>query len=147
MARFASGITVLTWYDDDTIQGITVSAFSSLSLRPPLVLFCIDHSAYVHPQLLERDAVGINILAAEQTNLAYQFAGADRNNLEQHTHTHDTHHIPLINNAHANLIVRISDRHRQGDHDIFIGEILDVALPEDSRPLLYHGGKIFNLDQ
>ena len=147
MARFASGITVLTWYEDTAIQGITVSAFSSLSLAPPLVLFCIDHKAYVHPLISARETLCINILSADQTQLAYQFAGPDRTNLEQHTRQHGDYALPAIKDAHANLIVRIRDTHRQGDHDIFVAEVLDTHLPDTSEPLLYHDGKIFNLTQ
>lgn len=147
MARFASGITVLTWYEDQSIQGITVSAFSSLSLEPPLVLFCIDHKAYVHPLISARETLCINILSADQTSLAYQFAGPDRTNLDQHTQQHPDFSLPTIKDAHANLIVRIRDCHRQGDHDIFIAEVLDTHLPEASEPLFYHDGRIFNLTQ
>lgn len=145
MARFASGITALTWYEDENIQGITVSAFSSLSLNPPLVLFCIDHGAYVHPAISSIEHLCINILSADQTPLAYQFAGPNRTNLEQHIEHHGELNLPMIKDAHANLLVRITDCHRQGDHDIFIAEVLETTLPPDSEPLLYHDGSIFNL--
>lgn len=145
MARFASGITVLTWYEAETVQGITVSAFSSLSLAPPLVLFCIDHQAYVHPLISAREMVCVNILAAEQTGLAYQFAGPDRSNLETQVDRHETYLLPSLKGAHANLFVRIRDIVRQGDHDIFIAEVVETHLPETSQPLLYHGGNIFSL--
>lgn len=144
MRLFASGITVITWKEELQVQGITVSAFSSLSLNPPLVLFCIDHGAYVHPLLCARAFVVINILSAEQEKLAYQFAGADRSGLDPHIiYTNDKSEAMLAD-AQANLLVKIRDRIRQGDHDIFIATVDETRLNPERRPLLYHNGRMFS---
>lgn len=145
MRQFASGITVLSWNTEQgDPQGITVSAFSSLSLDPPLVLFCIDRNAYVYPQLCAREYLAINILAAGQTNLAYQFAGADRSGLNEHLHHQNTQKQPMLINALCNMLVRITDRIPQGDHDIFIAAVEESTVYEERQALLYHNSRIFD---
>ena len=67
LGRFASGVTVVTALDDQgRDHGLTVSAFASLSLVPPLVLVCIDHSSSLHPALAVARNLAVNILAAYQ---------------------------------------------------------------------------------
>ncbi|SUO93353.1 flavin reductase family protein [Suttonella ornithocola] len=147
MRLFASGITVLTWKGADTpVQGITVSAFSSLSLHPPLVLFCIDQDAYIYPELCEQKTLIINILAEGQTDLAYQFASGDRSQLEEHLSTANNAALPMLKNAQANLVVNIVNRLAQGDHDIFIAEIQESHIYPERGPLLYYNSRIFHKD-
>lgn len=145
MRLFASGVTVLTWKTPSmSIQGITVSAFSSLSLNPPLVLFCIDQSAYCYPELSQQSHIGINILSAEQSALAYQFAGADRTQLESHLHHQNALAIPMLKNAQANLLVAIQTRIPQGDHDIFIAKIEESLIAPERSPLLYYNSQLID---
>ena len=143
MRLFASGVTVLTWKEGQQVQGITVSAFSALSLDPPLVLFCIDHGAYVYPLLGRREVVVINILAAGQKNLAYQFAGAERDGLDDDLLYGNGAGEAMLANAQANLLVSIRDRISRGDHDIFIAAVDETYLYPERRPLLYHNGQMF----
>lgn len=143
MRLFASGITVLTWKTEQSpISGITVSAFSSLSLNPPLVLFCIDHRAHILPELSQQEFISINILAAGQTALAYQFAGGDRSNLAEHLHHDNRLQQPMLKAAQANLLVKIQNRIAQGDHDIFIAQVEESLVYPERAPLLYHNSQI-----
>ncbi len=144
MKLFASGVTILTWQEEDGVQGITVSAFSSLSLNPPLVLFCIAHSAYVHSHLDLQKNLCINILAEGQSELAYQFAGANRENLEELLDYENSENQPMLKNAQANLLVHIRERITQGDHDIFIAEVQQSKRFPERKPLLYHNSRIFS---
>lgn len=144
MALFASGITVITWDEDQSIQGITVSAFSSLSLNPPLILFCIDKNAYVHAMMREKSHLAVNILSAGQTDLAYRFAGADRSNLETLIHRDNAHNLPYLNHALCQMSVAVRDIVSGGDHDIFIAEVLESARHPEQKPLLYHNSAIFS---
>lgn len=146
MRQFASGITVLTWNaPDGSADGITVSAFSSLSLTPPLVLFCIDRGAYIYPELAKQEHLSINILAAEQTDIACRFAGADRSGLEQLIHFNNGQNQAMLNGALANLLVKIRSRIEGGDHDIFIAEVHESTVHENRTPLLYHNSRIFSV--
>lgn len=139
---FASGVTVLSWRDDKkNIQGITVSAFSALSLNPPLVLFCIDQGAYIYQELITRQHLAINILAENQKNTAYQFAGGNRENLEDKICENNPHALPYLQDALANLSVRLTQRIAGGDHDIFIAELLHSRIYPERAPLIYHNGQ------
>ncbi|MDO4775902.1 MAG: flavin reductase family protein [Cardiobacteriaceae bacterium] len=144
MALFASGITVITWNENDNIQGITVSAFSSLSLNPPLVLFCIDKSAYVHDMMCAQSHLAVNILASSQTELAWRFAGADRSNLEEHICRNNANHLPFLKDALCNLNVAVRDILPGGDHSIFVAEVLESVRHPERKPLLYHNSTIFS---
>lgn len=144
MRLFASGVTVITWKEGTQVQGITVSAFSSLSLDPPLVLFCIDHGAYVHPLLCARAFVVINILSAGQEALAYRFAGAERGGLDADLSYSNGKGEAMLAEAQANLLVSIRERIARGDHDIFIAAVHETHLHPECRPLLYHNGRMFS---
>lgn len=144
LALFASGITVITWNEDEHVQGITVSAFSSLSLNPPLVLFCIDQNAYVHDRMRAQNHVAVNILASDQTDLAWRFAGADRNNLDAHICRDNARQLPFLKDALCNLAVAVRDILPGGDHSIFIAEVLESARHPERKPLLYHNSTIFS---
>lgn len=75
LARFASGVTVVTARDRDGHDfGMTVSAFSSLSLNPPMILVCIDTGASVAPVLEHCEHLAVNILADDQQALSQRFA-------------------------------------------------------------------------
>ncbi|WP_072282001.1 flavin reductase family protein [Rappaport israeli] len=146
MSLFASGITVITWQGDNPIDGITVSAFASLSLNPPLVLFCIDRNAYAYPLMCEQSHFGVNILSDKQKDLAYQFAGANRQGLESFINRDNPHNIPTLNSTLVSLTVRVRDRITQGDHDIFIAEVQTSHLNRELKPLLYHQSQLFSLN-
>ena len=143
LKRFASGVTVLSWHDENqNIQGITVSAFSALSLEPPLVLFCINQSAFVFPQLTRGKELAINIMAQGQSTLVYQFAGANREGLEQAIDENNPYHVPYLQGAHAHLTVRIEEQWQGGDHDIFVARVLHTLHEADNAPMIYHNGKL-----
>lgn len=144
MALFATGITAITWDEGNIIQGITVNAFSSLSLHPPLVLFCIDHGAYAHGMMRAQKRFAVNILAAGQSDLAYRFAGADRENGEALVNRDNAYRLPFLHGALCNLAVEVRDVVTGGDHDIFIAEVLDSARHPERAPLLYHNSRIFS---
>src|SRR5439155_21714162 len=78
LGRFASGVTIVTARDGDGADhGMTVSAFCSLSLEPPLVLICVDHAASMHGLLLTRPALGVSILGAHQEAISRRFADTE----------------------------------------------------------------------
>ena len=83
LGHFASGVTVVTSRCEDGIQrGITVSAFSSLSLDPPLILICIDKKASLHDHLKEGRHFVVNILAEDQELVSRRFASKDADRFE-----------------------------------------------------------------
>ena len=90
MGHFATGVTVVTTCDDQRRLGITVNAFSSLSLDPPLILVCIEKTSYLHQVMIRNGYFAVNLLGEDQRDLCTCFAGrseARRNFCDTPSHT------------------------------------------------------------
>ena len=143
MARFASGVTVVTTSGaDGALAGFTASAFSSLSLDPPLVLVCLDKRADSHSAFEQAEQFTISILAEGQAEIALRFAtrGADKFGGIKLASGAVTG-MPLIPDAMVHLECRMHDRLPGGDHTILLGEVL--AAHSDERPPLLHFNRTF----
>lgn len=144
LGRFASGVTVVTVDVGDDVHGMTASAFCSVSLRPPLVLVCVDQLAETYLHLSEHDTFGVSVLKEDQEALSEFFADPERNpdaayrlGVEYRKMKSGT---PVLREALANLDCHKIDAHPAGDHSIFVGEVREVVLGEGS-PLLYFRGR------
>ena len=138
MARFAAGVTVVTTKDaEGRATGFTASAFSSLSLTPPLVLVCLDKRADCWDAFMAASEFAISILAAGQGDVAMRFAtkGIDKF-LDAPVTPGAVTGMPLVNGAMVHLECRMWDKPEGGDHTILIGEVLRAASHSDD-PLLH----------
>jgi flavin reductase (DIM6/NTAB) family NADH-FMN oxidoreductase RutF len=148
LSRFASGVTVVTTRDADARPlGITVSAFSSLSLEPPLVLICIDSKAYAHNAFNESGVFVVNILGAEQEDLSRLFASREPDKFQGLGFTEGINGVPVLSAALANIECRLKHAYEGGDHTIFVGEVENITVREDGHPLLYYRGGYASLKQ
>ena len=137
LSRFASGVTVVTTRDaDGLLHGITVSAFSSVSLDPPLVLVCIERSAGSHHVFQETGQFVVNILSSDQRELSERFASPSSDRFAGVAMTPNIDGIPLLSNCLANLECRVKLTADGGDHSIFIGEVENTSIHEGD-PLIY----------
>lgn len=140
LGRFASGVTVITSKDaEGNLHGITVSAFCSVSLEPPLILICIDKNTGSHHALTETDSFVVNILREDQQHISDRFASflhSKFETLEYHAGIDD---LPVLEDALANLECRLVNSHPNGDHTIFVGQI-EHATVHDGEPLVYWHG-------
>ena len=137
LSRFPSGVTVVTTKDaENRFHGITVSAFSSVSLDPPLVLICIERAAYSHPAFIESGVFAVNVLSSEQSELSERFASPLENKFDGIDFTVGELGLPLIAGCLANLECKVRNTGDGGDHTIFIGEV-EFAEIRDGDPLLY----------
>ena len=140
LSKFASGVTVVTLRDrNGNPHGITVSAFSSVSLEPPLILVCIDNNAGSHYAFRESERFVVNILSEKQSEHSNQFASniADKFiNVHHHKGLED---IPVLKDALVNLECRLVQELIAGDHTIFIGEV-ERSYINDGKPLVYYQG-------
>lgn len=138
LGRFASGVTIVTMRGDDgEVRGITVSAFLSLSLAPPLVGVAIDRRARAHALLGRVPRFAVSVLSAEQEGLSNHFAGRSPD-LDDDPFASLADH-PVIRGALAQLVCRVVERVPTGDHTLFVGEIEAIDLGEGD-PLAYYRG-------
>ena len=149
LGRFASGVTVITVRTPEgAVHGMTASAFCSVSLRPPLVLVCVDHLAETYLHLRERMQFGVSVLKQEQEAWSEFFADPERNPDAAYRLGIRFRAMksgkPVLENALANLDCRVVDAHDAGDHSIFVAEVREVLLGE-GQPLLYLRGR-YGLD-
>jgi flavin reductase (DIM6/NTAB) family NADH-FMN oxidoreductase RutF len=148
LGRFVSGVTVLTMRDaGGKDHGMTVSAFSSVSLDPPLVLACIDRTAEMHDQLASGMHVVFNILSAHQEALSRRFSELEgTRRFEGVGFTRDRRGIPILDDVIAHLSCDITVRYAAGDHSIFLAHV-DDAVTSDHRPLVYYRGGYTQLER
>ena len=148
LGRFASGITVVTTLDAEHRDvGMTVSAFCSVSLCPPLVQVCIDHAASLYAALVGNARYGVSILAAEQEALSRRFATAESTRrFEGIGYRRGESGVILLDDALAHLECRIVASHEVGDHTMFVGEV-ESATARSARPLLYYRGGYAQLER
>lgn len=145
LGRFASGVTVITVPTaGGGVHGMTANAFCSVSLRPPLVLVCIDHLAETYLRVRESGQFGVSVLKEEQEALSEFFADPERNHDAAYrlgiTYHNMKSGLPVLSGALANLDCKVVNAHAAGDHTVFIGEVEEIELGEGS-PLLYFRGR------
>lgn len=146
LSRFVSGVTVVTLKDKDgNLHGITVSAFCSVSLNPPLILVCIDNQAGSHYAFQESKRFVVNILREEQTEYSNQFASQIPDKFINIHHHEGLDGIPVLKDSLVNLECRLAQSFEAGDHTIFIGEIERTHINEGS-PLVYYQGEYRKID-
>jgi flavin reductase (DIM6/NTAB) family NADH-FMN oxidoreductase RutF len=140
MGRFASGVTVVTIKpEDDKPSGITVSAFSSLSLEPPLILVCVDKRASIHDLLQEGRYFAVNILAEDQEVTSRRFASKDLDRFDGTGYKSGATGAPILDGALAAIECRVAHSYPGGDHTIIVGEVEGVTVTE-GKPLAYFRG-------
>ncbi len=145
MSRFVTGVTVITVETaEGEVHGMTANAFCSVSLRPPLVLVCVDHLAETYLHLRERGEFGVSVLKAEDDAVSEYFADPERNPDSARRlgigYRKMESGRPVLENALANLDCKIVDAHQAGDHTIFVAEVREVGLGE-GEPLMYFRGR------
>lgn len=147
LGRFATGVTIVTALDKRKRDvGMTVSAFASVSLDPPLVLFCVDHSASVYSTLSKTSHFIANILSDGQEALARRFADSDANRFEGVGYERGQNGAAVLFDVLGYIECEVVVRHEAGDHDVIIGRV-DAAEAFDGRPLLYYRGGYAQLER
>lgn len=137
MARFPSGVTIVTTRDaDGRGVGFTASAFSSLSLDPPLLLVCLQNDADCYAAFMAAEQFAVSILSEGQGAIALHFARKQADKLAgQPLVDGETTGLPLVRGASAHLECRMHSRADGGDHTILVGKVL-YANSVDTPPLL-----------
>lgn len=137
LSCFASGVNVVTTIDAaGELHGLTVSAFCSVSLAPPLVLICIEKTTASHFAFRESGAFVVNILNESQVGLSEHFATPFADKFTAVDYQAGILGIPVLANTLASLECRIKHDFDGGDHSIFVAEVEKTSIGE-GRPLLY----------
>jgi flavin reductase (DIM6/NTAB) family NADH-FMN oxidoreductase RutF len=141
---FATGVTIVTARTaDGQLVGLTASSFNSVSMNPPLVLWSLAQAAGSLQAFRTGSHYAINILSAQQQDLAQRFAtkGADR--WADVAFTEGVAGAPLLEGAVASFECFNRSRYEEGDHVIFVGEVERCHHTPGASPLLYHGGRFY----
>jgi flavin reductase (DIM6/NTAB) family NADH-FMN oxidoreductase RutF len=145
IGHFATGVTVVTTEVDGVDHAMTASAFSSVSLEPVLVLVCVDKEARFRDAVLESGVWGVSILSAAGRRAADWFATKGRPLVGQLDRV--PHHrgrmtgSALLDGSIAWFECRTTAVYDGGDHDIVVGEVIDLEIGDrDAAALVYHRG-------
>ena len=137
MANLASGVAVVTYAAGAKKGGLTVTSFVSVSMDPPLVLFCLKKDTASHAEIIFSGGFAVNILAKEQEPLSNAFAGKNDKNMLIEQTGFEQGNSPLLKNCLANLDCKIENSYDGGDHSIIVGRVLAAASDTSKQPLLY----------
>ena len=140
LGHFATGVTVITAMDGHEPVGMAANSFTSVSLDPPLVLFCAAKSSSTWPRIQAAKQFAVNILSEHQEDVSRVFAtkGADR--FDAVGWRPGAGGSPVLDDVLAYIDCRIDAEHEAGDHVIVIGRVLDLGVAADAGPLLFHKG-------
>jgi flavin reductase (DIM6/NTAB) family NADH-FMN oxidoreductase RutF len=141
LRRHAAGVVVITAPGAARPAGFTATSFTSVSLAPPLVSFCLDRRSSSWPALEAADHVGVHVLTEAQEGVARRFAtsGIDRF-AEPLRWRRGAHRVPVVDGALAVLVCRVVERVHAGDHAIVLAEPIH-GEHSDGAPLVYHDGR------
>jgi flavin reductase (DIM6/NTAB) family NADH-FMN oxidoreductase RutF len=140
LGRFPSGVTVVTTTAADGIdQGMTVSAFASVSLDPPLVLICIERTASAHDALATASGFVVNILSANQEQIARRFSIVDIDRFEGVGYGRSGNGYAVLDDVLGVIECSTFALHEAGDHTIIVGQV-ETANARNGSPLLYYRG-------
>jgi len=142
MSRFATGVTVITSRSADGRRvGLTANSVASVSLEPPLVLFCLGADSELRDVFRESGMFAINVLNAEQEHLSRLFADSTDDKWTGIAFAEGRDGCPLLAGALAHIECRTKAVHEEGDHDIFVGRVVAMEMVDPgSGPLVYFGG-------
>jgi flavin reductase ActVB len=138
MARFATGVTIVTTADTDgRWWGFTASSFSPLSIDPPLILVCLAQNARCHPVFTSAPRFRVNVLGPEHEQLATRFAtkGADKFAGDEFRPADDG--LPILEDALVSLRCRTTEEAEGGDHTILIAQVEQAQLRRGGAPAVH----------
>ena len=145
MRHLVGGVSVITVGQGQDISGMTVSSVSSLSTDPPSLIVAINRSASSWPLLLRDRVFGVNILTADQLDIAERFAGKDgakgRDRFEGAVWTTAKTGVPLLVDALVAADCEVEEIVERHSHGIVIGRVRDLIVSSPTAALAYWQGQ------
>ena len=140
LGHFASGVTIVTGFDGETPVGFACQSFTSVSLDPPLVLFCPAHTSSTWPRIQASGSFSVNVLAADQLELCKAFATSGGDKFDGVDWSR-TQWGPSLDGVLATVSCDIEQVHVAGDHDVVIGRVRELVTHREDGPLLFWRGE------
>ena len=140
MGHWLTGVTVITALDGDEPIGMAANSFTSVSLDPPLVLFCAGKSSSTWPRIEASGAYAVNMLAADQEEVSRLFATKDADRFASVGYRPGTTGSPILNDTLAYLDCEIVAKHDAGDHVLVVGHVVDLGVHHEGAPLAFFRG-------
>ena len=144
MSQFATGITVVTTRVENKIHGLTVNAFCSVSLEPPLLLVCIRNNTHGYESIKRGQNFAVNILGQTQEKVAKKFATNSLSSDERFAeidYRFKASGAPVLVESLGWLDCKLVATYPGGDHTLFLGEVLALGHRNDQQPLLFFQSK------
>lgn len=143
MSAYPTGVTIVAGRDaDGSPYGLTVNSFTSVSLDPPLILVCIGHTSTSHARLITAPAFTVNVLAADQGELAYRFATEpSEGRFDDFDWSPARSGAPIIEGVAGWLECSAHEIVRGGDHSIVLGRV-ERSVVTDRPVLVFHRGRL-----
>jgi flavin reductase (DIM6/NTAB) family NADH-FMN oxidoreductase RutF len=145
ISHFASGVTVITALDEGRAYGTTASAVTSLSLEPPMLLICMSKQSETGRAVAHSKRFGVNILGANQADLAERFARKGGDKFAGVAVTAGSWGEPLFDEALATLECRVTEETTGGTHYVFLAEV-ESGAARGGAPLAYFRGEFGRLE-
>jgi 3-hydroxy-9,10-secoandrosta-1,3,5(10)-triene-9,17-dione monooxygenase reductase component len=145
LGLFASGVTIITGLDSGEAVGFACQSFASLSLDPPLVLFCADHTGRTWPRIRKTGRFTVNVLGEEQTDLCARFGSRDGRKFQGLDWVPSSWGTPGLPGVLLRIHADVVDVHVAGDHDVVIARVRELEHGAGGRPMVFFRGK-FGLD-
>ncbi|MBI2817596.1 MAG: flavin reductase family protein [Acidobacteria bacterium] len=140
LGHFATGVAVVTTRQPSGKPwGFTVNSFTSVSLEPPLVLYCVDSSGESARAIAGSDYFGVNFLGDAQEHISRRFASRSGDRFEGVVYTETSNGSPVLEGCLGYIECKKVALHTHGDHDVIIGEVLEAHAGEGN-PLLFFRG-------
>ena len=146
--NYVTGVTVITSKIDEKDFGFTANSFTSVSLDPMLILFCIQKDAKSNEALIEKNRFVISILSENQEEICYRFSDPKLNQIERFENVEtfkSKNSIKIISGSIAWIECLVTNKIEAGDHFIFLGEVIDGKIRTNDQPLVYHRSRIKKL--
>ena len=142
VGSFATGVMVMTCTGgNEGLIGVTMNSFSSVSLDPPLVSFCIAESLTEFETLLETDKFALNLLREDQQDLSNQFAKSGPDKWKGVSYREGPNSAPIIEPNHGALLCTKHAQYECGDHYIVVARVKEIVNGGDETPLIFYRGK------
>lgn len=140
LGHFATGVTVVTSMAGDRPIGLAVNSFTSVSLRPPLIAFCVSRRSTTWPELRTTGAFCVNVLGEDQEALSRTFATKGLDRFKGLGWRPAPSGAPVLAGILAWVDCVVDAEYEAGDHLLVVGRVLDLGLDHEGRPLVFYRG-------